>query len=128
MADYQNEIRCEKQHSASVLDFLLNVFVHHGFAIVQRSPAGYELKGPGMTSSRQSPLLGVSRITCFDDNGLLQLRAEFDAIRKLRKLIILFLAGLALFFVSFFAILFRDREAYHYWLPLAPFLPWPFLP
>lgn len=127
MIDYEREVLCEKQQGLKALDFSLNSFIQHGFAIVKKDQRGYELKGPGMISSRQSPLLGISRLICFLQGNQLKLQAEFGAVRKLKKIMILFLCALALFLVLFFALLFNDRPTFNPWLPLAPFLPWPFL-
>lgn len=127
MIDYEKEVRCGKDCGPSLLTFSLNVFIQHGFAVVKKDATGYEIQGPGMISSRQSPLLGISRLMCFLQNNHLILKAEFGAIRKLRKLMLLLLAALALSLTIFFAVLFHDRPNYNPWLPLAPFIPWPFL-
>lgn len=127
MIDYDKEVRCEKGHAPAVLRFSLNVFIQHGFTVVKKDTTGHEVKGPGMISSRQSPLLGISRLMCFFQDHHLILKAEFGAIRRIRKLMILFLTALALFLMILFAALFHDRASYNFWLPLAPFVPWPFL-
>lgn len=127
MIDYESKVLCEERHGPAVLKFSLNVFIQNGFAVVKKDRTGYEIQGPGMISSRQNPLLGISRLMGFLEDNHLNVKAEFGAIRKLRKLMVLFLAVLALFLTVFFAVLFHDRPNYNFWLPLAPFIPWPFL-
>ena len=127
MIDYDREVPCADHQGPKALEFSLNVFLQHGFSIVKKNTTGFELQGPGMVSSRQNPLLGISRLMCFLQGHHLILKAEFGGIRKLRKIMIFFLCALALFFVVLFTILLRDRPSFNWWLPLAPFLPWPFL-
>ena len=113
-----------------VLEVAKNVFIQHNFQIVRDSDTEVEFTGPGMLSSRQNPIVGISRICIRGTSGNLSIEAEFGGIRKLTKYLAFFIVGMAIFFVAFFGILFSKQ-----WQPLnktilislAPFAPWPVL-
>jgi hypothetical protein len=89
-----------------------------------------ELTGPGMISSRQDPLVGISKIHISQSSGSLSVEAQFNSIRRLIKYIAIFIVGMAVFFVILFGILFtRQRQPFGKILliSLAPLAPWPVL-
>jgi len=111
-----------------VLEVAKNVFIQHNFQIVRDSDTEVEFTGPGMLSSRQNPIVGISRICIRVTSGNLSLEAEFEGIRKLTKYLVLFIAGMAIFFVVFFGILFSEQGQplnKTILISLAPFIPWP---
>jgi len=105
-----------------------NAFIHHNFQIVHDSDLEVELIGPGMLSSRQNPLVGISRIRIRGSSGNLSLEADFEGIRKLTKYLALFIVSMAIFFVLFFGIRFSRQGqpvTKVILISLAPFIPWP---
>ena len=111
-----------------VLEVAKNVFIQHNFQIVRDSDTEVEFTGPGMLSSRQNPIVGISRICIRGTSGNLSIEAEFEGIRKLTKYLVFFIVGMAIFFVVFFGIIFpkQGQPADKIILiSLAPFTPWP---
>ena len=111
-----------------VLEVAKNVFIQHNFQIVRDSNSEVEFTGPGMLSSRQNPIVGISRICIRGNRGNLSIEAEFDGIRKLTKYLALFIVVMAIFFVVFFGILFaKEGQPLNktILISLAPFIPWP---
>lgn len=113
-----------------VLEVANNVFIQHNFQIVRQSDTEVEFTGPGMLSSRQNPLVGISRICIRGSSGNISIEAEFGGIRKLTKYLAFFIAGMAIFFVVLFGI-FLPKSGRSLnktiLMSLAPFVPWPVL-
>ncbi len=110
------------------LETAKNVFIQHNFQIVRDSDSEVELTGPGMLSSRQNPLVGISRVCIRGTSGNISIEAEFGGIRKLTKYLVLFIVGMAIFFLVFFGIILpkQGQPADKIILiSLAPFIPWP---
>ena len=113
-----------------VLEVAKNVFIQHNFQIVRDSDTEVEFTGPGMLSSRQNPIVGISRICIRGTRNNLSIEAEFEGIRKLTKYLVFFIVGMAIFFVVFFGIIFpkQGQPADKIILiSLAPFIPWPII-
>ena len=110
------------------LEVARNVFIQHNFQIVRGSDSEVELTGPGMLSSRQNPLVGISRVCIRRTSGELSIEAEFGGIRKLTKYLVFFIVGMAIFFLVVFGIIFsRQGQPANkiILIALAPFIPWP---
>ena len=113
-----------------VLEVARNVFIQHNFQIVRNSDTEVEFTGPGMLSSRQNPIVGISRICIRGASGNISIEAEFEGIRKLTKYLALFIVAMAIFFVVLFGILFsKQGQPLNKTIvkSLAPFAPWPIL-
>ena len=113
-----------------VLEVAKNVFIQHNFEIVRHSDTEVEFTGPGMLSSRQNPIVGISRICIRGTSGNISIEAEFGGIRKLTKYLVVFIAGMAIFFVVLFGILFSMQGQpvnKIILMSVAPFVPWPVL-
>ena len=113
-----------------VLEVAQNVFIQHNFQIIRHSDTEVEFTGPGMLSSRQNPLVGISKICIRGTSGNITIEAEFGGIRNLTKYLVIFIAGMAIFFVVLFGILFSMQEQPVNKIILisaAPFAPWPVL-
>ena len=113
-----------------VLEVAKNVFIQHNFQIVRDSDSEVEFTGPGMLSSIQNPLVGISRVRIRGTSGNLSIEAEFGGIRKLTKYLVLFIVGMAIFFLVFFGIMLPKQgqpAGKIILIALAPFIPWPVL-
>lgn len=64
-------------------DLALAALTALGFQLQTRSAHSLELRGPGMHSSRQSPLVGASRITIQRGPGELSLEAELGGVQRM---------------------------------------------
>ena len=81
-----------------------------------------------MLSSRQNPLVGISRICIRGTSGNISIEAEFGGIRKLTKYLVVFIVGMAIFFVVLFGILLPKQGQplnKTIFISLGPFVPWP---
>ncbi|MHC4498449.1 MAG: hypothetical protein ACYS21_04975 [Planctomycetota bacterium] len=126
--DYQRTIPVADSEKA--VGAAANVFIQHSFRITQKSQTAVELTGPGMISSRQDPLVGISKIHISQSSGSLSVEAQFDSIRKLIKYIAVFIVGMAVFFIVLFGVLFTRQGqpiGRIVLISLAPLAPWPVL-
>jgi hypothetical protein len=78
------------------------------FRHTERTAAALELVGPGMNSTRQSALVGASRIRIVSDRGELALEADLHGVASMARFVILFPIGLCLFLAILFAIVFSE--------------------
>jgi hypothetical protein len=76
------------------------------FTIQGRSEVSLELAGVGMSSTRQSPLHGASRILISSARGALRLEAELDGARRMARFVVLFPVGLSVALGVILAVLF----------------------
>jgi hypothetical protein len=81
-----------------------------GFRITERSDSTLELVGPGMNSSRDSALVGASRIQMRGDRHELSLEAELGGVARMTRFVTFFppalLFGLGLLLSIVFSVLF----------------------
>lgn len=110
-----------------VLRSLVLTFSNLGFRVERKESQRVELTGVGMHNSRESPLVGISRLHLSVEGGSLRANAEFGAVRRLLRFTGWFIVGLAVFLLALFGFLFRDREDFSLWLIVLPFAPWPLL-
>src|SRR5688500_4455846 len=66
------------------------------FRITHRTPTSAEYLGPGMTGSRQSPLLGASRSLISISSGQLSLEADLGGVQRLARFVTIFPIALPL--------------------------------
>ena len=67
-----------------------------GFRIGERTARSVEFIGPGMKSTRQSALLGASRIVVRSSHGELALEADLGGVASMSRFVLLFPIGLVL--------------------------------
>jgi hypothetical protein len=126
--DYQRTMPVADSEKA--VDAAANVLIQHSFRITEKSETAVELTGPGMISSRQDPLVGISKIRISQSSGSLSVEAQFDSIRKLIKYLAAFIVVMGVFFLVLFAILFTRQGqpvGIVVLISLAPLAPWPVL-
>jgi hypothetical protein len=68
-----------------------------GFRLTERAPESMELVGPGMNSTRQSALVGASRVRVRRGDATLELEAELGGAERMSRFVTLFPIGLVLF-------------------------------
>jgi hypothetical protein len=100
------------------------VLMQHGFTFGSIKDGVFEATGPGMSSSKQNPLMGASsvRITCA--GGELRIEASFASIRKLGRTLAAVFAGVAVLLCAIFAVVFWGQDPRLALMGIAPFLPW----
>lgn len=77
-----------------------------GFRITERTAGSVELAGPGMNNTRQSPLVGASRIHIAYRRGELALEADLGGVAWMTRFVQLFPLGLCLFLAVLFSVVF----------------------
>jgi hypothetical protein len=68
-----------------------------GFRLTERTANSIEFIGPGMNSTRESPLVGASRIHIRNESGKLELAAELGGVQRMSRFVTYFPIGLVLF-------------------------------
>jgi hypothetical protein len=118
-------------HGARALDVARAVFVGQGFQVVTSS--GYELRvtGPGIISTRENPLKGVSEASIIMRPDSIEIKAILGGVKRMKNFLYLFPLGMALFFLIVFGVLAWSLPGLrHPWIFLGPALalsPWVFL-
>jgi hypothetical protein len=77
-----------------------------GFRITKRTAESVELVGPRMNSSRESTLIGASRIRILDEGRQLVLEAELGGVARMSRFVTLFPMGLMFFLCVVFGVVF----------------------
>lgn len=86
-------------------DLALTTLTGHGFGIDEESADVLTFSGPGLMSTRQSPLLGATWLRLARVGSNLQLEADLGGVRRMRKFLVLFPPGLALFLLAVFQLI-----------------------
>ncbi len=93
----------------------------HSFRIESRTDTELSARGPGMYSSRQNPLVGVSRLAVSVRSGEIHLEAELGGSRFMTRFLYLFPFGIALIISTVFLIVPMPRFALAIpWLAVSP--------
>jgi hypothetical protein len=77
-----------------------------GFRITERTAASLEMVGPGMNSSRDSPLVGASRIHIRGGRGKIAVEADLGGVQRMSRFVTLFPLGLCLTLFILLALVF----------------------
>jgi len=113
------------------LETARNVFIQHSFQIINDSSSSVELIGTGtMWIKGQDPLVGISKVSVRGTGSELTIEAEFGIVNKTIKYLILFIFGMAVFFLIVFGVMFylQGQDVRKVLLiALAPFAPWPII-
>lgn len=73
------------QTEERMLTNAITTLTHHGFRLERRTENEAELTGPGMTSTKQDPLLGASRVRLQTRDGRLKVNAELGGVQTMRR-------------------------------------------
>lgn len=107
------------------LQFAKRILVGAGFNITRSEQNRLCAEnGQYILSSRVSPLRFMSHVEFEIRGNVLQVSAEFNAIRRLMVLIGGLLIVMAVAFVAFFSYLRREDESFQPYTVLVPFVPW----
>jgi hypothetical protein len=115
--------------SSRALDTALRTLLPLGFEIESQGSGYLALKGPGMNSTRQNALQGISHAEFSANRGSLRVRAELGGVDRMQRFLVFLLIGLGLFDSLVFIGLwyFLDPLRAHPWflvIPLITFIPW----
>ncbi len=107
-----------------------NTFLPHGFQIANSSESILEVLGPGtLWTKGQDPMVGVSKACISAADGSISIKAELGGVTKAIKYLILFILGMAIFFILMFGFLFTVKQGQPInktiLMSIAPLIPWP---
>jgi hypothetical protein len=105
---------------ASALEVARTALLGQGFEIVDQSSGELRATGPGMNSTNQPPLCGVSEITFLAGTSAIVARARLGGVRKMKMFLWLFPPGLGLVLMVLFTLLGMP----HSWTVLLAVAPW----
>ncbi len=71
----------------------------HGFRLSTKGKAEIEAFGPGMSSSKQPPLVGVSYLRISVNDATLSVEATLGGVKKMQLFVFLFPPGLIAFLI-----------------------------
>ncbi len=89
---------------AKALENTRDVFVRNGFRLTETNEHGFQVTGPGMRSTSQDSLRGVSRATITLSSKELTIEADLGGARGMQRFVLFFPPTLILGLMAFFAI------------------------
>lgn len=118
-------------HGARALDVARSTFIGNGFQIIASSDYELRVTGPGINSTRENPLRGVSEATIIVRSSTIEIKAMLNGAQKMKRFMQLFPLAMAVFFLIVFgALAWRLPVLRNVWFFLTPMLalsPWIFL-
>lgn len=118
-------------HGARALDVARSVFVGQGFQIVASSDYELRVTGPGINSTKENPLKGVSEASIIIRSASIEFNAILGGVQKMKTFLRLLPLGLALFFLIVFGVLALSvpglRQPWFFLGPALALSPWVFL-
>jgi hypothetical protein len=118
-------------NGARALDVARAAFVGQGFQIIASSDYELRVTGPGINSTKENPLKGVSEASIIIRSSAIEIKAILGGVQKMNTFLRLFPLGLALFFLIVFGALAWSlpdfRRAWIFLIPLLTLSPWLFL-
>ena len=117
--------------AAKAIDIARLTLLPLGFQVV--SSSDYELRatGPGLNSTRENPLKGISEAAIIVRSSAIEMKAALGGVRKMKMFLTLFPLGMALLFLIVFGVLSLSVPAFRHWwvflIPLAALAPWLFI-
>ncbi len=79
-----------------VLNAARDTFVQQGFLLTSVSKDGFDVRGPGMSSTKQNPLVGVSQAHLSASASDITIRAELGGVRVMQYFVMIFPPALVL--------------------------------
>jgi hypothetical protein len=99
-----------------------------GFSVVKQDERRVELRGPGLRSTKQNPLLGATKIELRSTNRAVQMDAELGGVQTMQKFLTWFPAllglTLAVVFSAVGGIIFGQVFGIGFGIPVAPGWKW----
>lgn len=95
--NYQRTIALSNDEIKKSMETAQAIFMQNGFAMTKKGEWDFEFNGPGMHSTKQNPLLGVSRARLKLSGRQLKLEADLGSVRRMQWFILIFPFALGLF-------------------------------
>jgi hypothetical protein len=74
----------------AAIKIVRDALVANAFTIVSASPTAFEATGPGLISSNQNSLMGISKASVRAEQGVLQVQAELGGAARLGLFVMVF--------------------------------------
>lgn len=81
--------------TAPAFDRALNILAAAGFTLQEKGSDSIEFHGPGLNSSRESAILGATKIRILHDRDSLRLEAELGGVARMKRFLKTFIPSLA---------------------------------
>lgn len=99
------------------LTFVITALTPMGFRVERKAIDSVELIAPGLQRTRQSALVGASRLRVVHRSGSLAVEAELGGVRRLTRFVLVFPIALCLFLGVVFSVINLTTDHRGAWLP-----------
>jgi hypothetical protein len=117
--------------AARALDVARSTFVGQGFQIITSTDNELRVSGPGINSTRENPLRGVSDASIIVRASAIEVKANLGGVQKMKTFLRFFPLGMALLFLIVFGVLAVVMPQFRQWwiflIPVLALSPWLFL-
>ena len=119
--------------AAKALEVARLTFLPQGFQIVASTDYELRVTGPGLNSTRENPLRGITEASIIirPSASAIEMKATLGGVEKMKKFLTFFPLGMAIFFLIVFGVLTLTvpalRNPLFFLLPVLPLAPWLFL-
>ncbi len=130
--DYHYEVTCLAS-ADEALRIIRDALIANGFGIEAREEFQFTARGPGMLSSRENAIRGVTKARVTSSRGRIEIQAELGGVARLRRFVTLFPIALGMLLATTFLLIVwatgeLGKRPVNVWIPLvAPLLstlPW----
>jgi hypothetical protein len=119
--------------ASKALEVARSTFLPQGFQLVTSTEHELRVTGPGINSTRENPLKGISEASIIirPSTSVIEMVATLGGVEKMKKFLIFFPLGMALLFLIVFGILALTlpdfRRPWIFLIPILALSPWLFL-
>jgi hypothetical protein len=117
--------------AAKALSLAQSAFINQGFQIVASNDYELRVTGPGVNSTRENPLKGVSEASIIIRSSAIELKAMLGGVQKMKAFLRFFPLAMGLFFLLIFGVLALWLPDFRKWwiflIPVLALSPWLFL-
>ena len=117
--------------TAKALDTARTTFMSQGFQIVASSNNELRVTGPGLNSTKENPLKGVSEASIIVRAPTIEIKAMLGGSQMLKRFLWIFPLGMALLFLTVFGVIAwivpDFRQPWIFLIPVLALSPWLFL-
>lgn len=119
--------------ASKALEVARSTFLPQGFQLTANTEYELRVTGPGINSTRENPLKGISEASIIirPSTSAIELMATLGGVRKMKLFLIFFPLGMALLFLIVFGVLALNlpdfRRPWIFLIPILSLSPWIFL-
>lgn len=119
--------------ASKALEVARSTFLPQGFQLVASTDYELRVTGPGINSTRENPLKGITEasIVIRPSASAIEMKATLGGVERMKKFLTFFPLGMALLFMIVFGVLALTvpdfRRPWIFLIPLAALSPWLFL-